>query len=266
VLGNTCWGFQPLAGARLCRSDNDCDLGKHEACSSAGSERSCEPTCYSSCVDDRGCAPSDSCTEFPCCASVPGMSSSMRRCIGPSATPAFFPTQVDSGVPPADAGTPPSCEKSGCPDGQRCRNDGVCESIPCTEGWTCGPGLRCLRANEGVLWRDVHFCVPLLCNEGWACPPDWICDVRFRGTIAGVPLTDFHACRQQHCGEGAPCVAGTACVKNLALSGEFFSCRSPSCNQDSDCTCGTCLLNTCYPGPASCQVQLHPRGPDASAP
>jgi hypothetical protein len=37
----------------------------------------------------------------------------------------------------------PGCQNQGCPDGRRCRPDGICEAIACASAADCAPDFEC---------------------------------------------------------------------------------------------------------------------------
>ncbi len=78
-------------------------------------------------------------------------------------------------------GVRPACTSESCGEGHRCRDDGLCEVIPCTdEAWDCGPHSRCADAGDPPeaeidLGADLHGCVRDTCSTGADCEAGGFC-------------------------------------------------------------------------------------------
>lgn len=253
-LARACRGYMaPSPTARLCRTSADC-ANQYEDCLSPGYRPPMPSGCITGvapprgdCSKDLDCKPGEQCLiELYICHPIP-------RC------------------------KPSSCAQAGCSKEQRCRPDGRCEIIPCTEGWSCPSDRKC-SDDPLASGQDPHGCVPRLCAEGWSCPPDQKCS-----TNPMAPYHDEHGCVPRLCTEGQACAPGRVCevggfdvdsrgcrVRTCAESGgapcpAWQQCRTVSwgatkigmcgiiqCKADSDCPCGACVNGACDSGPGIC--------------
>ena len=168
---------------------------------------------------------------------------------------------------------PPPCTSSpnSCATGQRCRTDGTCEVIPCTDGNACGAGYRCntasatanqqgcepipcdegnpcaadRRCKPGALAADAFGCEPTPCDAGYACPADNRCNV-------GSARADSHGCEYVPCGEGYACPENTRCTITTPAALDH-GCTTLPCKSDGDCDCGYCVNGVCAADPGTCQ-------------
>jgi len=251
-LARACRGYvAPPPTARLCRSDADCPSAGQRCLSPnysppdlGGCVTGAAPP-SANCARDLDCKAGEQCLiEKFLCHLIP-------RC------------------------KPSSCAQGGCSKDERCRPDGRCEPIPCTEGWSCPSHLKC-GADPMAPGRDLHGCVPRLCTEDFICPPDQKC---------ADPMSsarDPHGCVARLCTEGQACAPGRVCdvggygadargcrVLTCADSGgpacpvwqrcdsltvgttSIGTCYIIQCKTDSDCPCGICN-GACDSGPGTC--------------
>jgi hypothetical protein len=252
-----CVGKGPVTGSRYCRTAADCGPVGPVVCSvgvydwgpaACPIPPSMQP-CPAECTADEDCTARAGGTCTPYTRSCP-------RCDGHTCS---YP--------------PPPCTSSpaSCGTGQRCRSDGTCEVIPCTEGNACGAGYRCsagsakadrqgcepmpcddgyacgsgTRCSPGSSQADGHGCALILCNEGYACPADTRCSV-------GSVRADMYGCEYVPCGEGYACPENTRCTVS-APAANSHGCTTMSCTSDGDCDCGYCVGGVCSADPGTCQ-------------
>jgi len=213
----------PTAG-RLCRSQADCDADPNvrDATCMLSTTRFNLPPCASGvqpppaeCGRDLDCPPGHECrNQYPGC-------------------PQYFSKCVVS-----------SCTPASCGQGARCRTDGRCEALSCTDGsWTCGTDLKC-STDPMAPSRDANGCVPLPCTEGYACPAGQLCADGYQ--------VDAHGCRPRTCAEGIACPTWQRCQMNPQVLPVAY-CEARPCKVDRDCPCGICLnAQFCAPGPGLC--------------
>jgi hypothetical protein len=122
-----------------CRSDADCMSG-FELCLPPGESPGCGVPCSSMrfCETDPDCGDGQICVEVigPCCRAGDPLST---QCI-------------------------PPCAPGGCPEGQRCNAELVCEATPCAEGYSCPTHTTCTGAG------DDHGCARNPCTSDAQCP------------------------------------------------------------------------------------------------
>ncbi len=125
-----------------CRSDEDCqDLGMSEFCAPPGTGPGCGIPCEEErlCEGDVDCAVGEACAEYlgNCCFAGSPLSS---RC-------------------------QPRCTEASCETGTRCPTSGVCEPVPCDEGYDCEAHTTCGASGAG----DDHGCVRDACTDDADC-------------------------------------------------------------------------------------------------
>lgn len=111
---------------------------------------------------------------------------------------------------------PPLCTKSpdSCGTGNRCRTDGACEPLPCSEGYSCASGSRC---SVGSARADGHGCELIPCNSGFTC------DENTRCTAPTDPGS--HGCTTIECNTDGDCDCGF-CVWGSCYS-TLGTCSTP---------------------------------------
>jgi len=127
-----------------CRSDTDC-AGGSEYCA----QPDAPPACGVGCSADRTCVSSGDCPGAAVC----------EEYLGPCCRP---------GDPLSTRCVPP-CDESGCGAGERCRPDGLCEPVPCSDGHECPAHTECTGAG------DAHGCARDSCGTGADCDPGGYC-------------------------------------------------------------------------------------------
>ena len=115
---------------------------------------------------------------------------------------------------------PPPCTASpdSCGTGKRCRTDGTCEVIPCTDGNACFGGYRC---NPALVTADNMGCEPIPCDQGNTCPSGRQCN-------PGSSRVDGFGCELIRCDAGYACPAGTRCNIGSAQADDWgwSACRA----------------------------------------
>jgi hypothetical protein len=253
-----CAGTGPLTGNRYCRTVKDCgptgpivcSLGYYDWGPSACPIPPSMQPCPAECTADKDCTAraGGKCNVF---------TRACPRCDGHTCS---YP--------------PPPCTSSpnSCGTGQRCRTDGTCEPIPCTEGNACPTGFRCnpssakagqqgceptpctegytcgadLRCNPAASRADLNGCEAIPCNAGHTCPAETRCNV-------GSSRADIYGCEYVPCSEGYACPENYRCTVSApaALS---HGCTGLSCSSDGDCDCGYCVNGVCSADPGTCQT------------
>ena len=124
-----------------CRTDADCTAaGTFEYCVPPG----VPPACGVGCAMMRDCELHEDCGEGQRCVEM----------VGPCCTAAD----------PLESRCMPACAPGGCPTGQRCNADAICEPLPCTEGYTCPAHTTCTGTG------DDHGCARNPCVGDGDCP------------------------------------------------------------------------------------------------
>lgn len=168
---------------------------------------------------------------------------------------------------------PPPCTMTpdSCAAGTRCRTDGSCEPIPCTDGFACGDGNRCnptsahasmngcefvpcdqgytclgdTRCNVTSKNADGHGCEPTPCDQGYTCGADMRCNV-------GSAPAYTHGCEPTPCGQGYVCPENTRCT-GVSTDVSSHGCMMATCASDGDCDCGFCMGGYCSADLGTCQ-------------
>ena len=149
---------------------------------------------------------------------------------------------------------PPPCTSSpnSCGTGQRCKTDGACEVVPCTEGNACGTDYRC---NAALVKEGNQGCEPTPCNEGYtcssglrcySCPADTRCSV-------GSSRADRYGCEYVPCSDGYACPENSRCAVTAPAAYDH-GCATMFCKSDGDCDCGYCVNGGCSADPGTCQT------------
>jgi hypothetical protein len=219
-----CPDYQMIPGAKLCRTQTDCTTP----------DTFCRSPSYVFPVPGGGCfggaapPPAECRTDLDC---QPGY-----RCTGQRPGCADYYSRCQPG---------PCTPAAPCSTGQRCRSDGRCEFLSCTDGsWTCPAHLKC-SADPMAPGRDPLGCVARPCTEGYACFPDQVCEVGGRGS-------DAWGCRAKNCSEGVPCPGWQQCQPVPWNGSTTSACVARPCKSDRDCPCGMCLGDQCEAGPGAC--------------
>lgn len=122
--GEECAGIACPPGD--CRSDDDCMGGTSwEYCLPPGEPPACGVGCMMmrDCEAHADCGEGSRCVQYRggCCASTDPLSS---RCL-------------------------PACTEASCAEGERCNTEGICEPIPCSDGWSCPAYTSCTGTGDG---------------------------------------------------------------------------------------------------------------------
>jgi hypothetical protein len=213
--GPACPGVAPRADepGRTCRSSDDCTNG-------ASCESDFSPGCGALLPAQRLCE-------------LDGDCASGSRCVE-----ATVQQPCEDGLA---ASCVPECSADSCGDGDRC-TDGICEPLPCTEGFDCDGLYVCMPGRPGA---DRHGCAPRNCNEGYECEAGYSCD-------AGTGRCNAVHCRQ---GGAAACPINQLCDDGSAGRG----CLPKPCEEDGDCDCGACIHRCTGLGcpPGECAPRLY---------
>lgn len=132
----------------------------------------------------------------------------------------------------------PACTVESCPAGQRCRQDGHCEIVHCSDGYACPEGWTCLTENSERL-PDANGCVYSRCDaDGYTCPAGSRCDTQNGFTNHGCMVYD--------------CVNESPCPLNHACDSTGTHCERKTCASDAECDCGACFAGECVDSEPFC--------------
>lgn len=135
-----------------------------------------------------------------------------------------------------------ACTAESCPAGQRCRQDGHCETFHCSDGYTCPEGWNCLAESSGRL-PDANGCVYSICDtDGYQCPAGSRCDTENGFTNHGCVVYD--------------CVNESPCPPNHTCDSTGTRCERKSCTRDVECDCGACFDGECVDNEPFCLAPI----------